>query len=317
MGFLDDYQQLLLKTPKVALVQWDCENSAYTLFQNFSKNCYMCRGSGWMRDCFYDYWTYHAEDAVDCSYCEKIELCYECVDCMRSYNCHFSQECRDSRDLTLCYDCVGCNNCFGCSGLVRKEYHVFNERKSKEEYEAFVEKTSRAYRETGKWPEEIVAAFEALKLKTPHRDYILNSENCLGNHIENSQNCFWVFDAVRSRDCLYGFNSYENIDCVDCSFTKTEIGYEVLGGGWNFNCDYCVFCVRCIDSQFCFQCRDCKNCFGCDGLDHKQYYILNQPYSKEAYEKRVAEIWRELKASSQAGNLMHVFDDAEFSGIEH
>ena len=37
-------------------------------------------------------------------------------------------------------------------------------------------------------------------------------------------------------------------------------------------------------------CVGCKDCFGCVGLHKKQYNIFNKQYSKEEYEKKVAEI---------------------------
>ncbi len=317
MDFSREYKKLLLETPKQALTQWNCENSDYTVFVNHSKNSYMCCGSGWMRDCYYLYWVYHAEDAADCSYCEKAEFCYESVDLYRCYNCDFCQDCKDSHDLILCYDCTGCKNCFGCVGLIRKEFYAFNQQKTREEYAAILKKFQEEYKRTGEIPAQIAGAFEKAKSGVPHRDFIFKCEDCVGSHIENSQRCFYCFDMVRSRDCNYNYNAYENVDSVDCSFTKAELGYENLGGGWNFNCDFVLFLMNCADCKFCFQCQDCKNCFGCDALHHKQYYILNKPCPKEEYEKRVKEIWMELKASERVGDLMSVFEDEEFLGVDH
>ncbi len=312
MSFLQDYKKLLLSTPKLALVQWFCENSDFTSNTNHSKDCFLTRGSGWQRDCYYNYWVYNAEDLVDCSYCEKCALCYECVDCMRCYECDFCQDCKDSRDCALCYDCTGCKNCFGCAGLVHSEYRIFNEQVPEEEYIKFIEQAG------GRIDEEVVRRFEEVCSRVPHRDFIMKSEDCLGNHIENSQRCYSGFDMVRSRDCMYCFNSYENVDSMDCSFTKAELGYECMGGGWNLNCDYGCFLANCADCQFCFQCQDCKSCFMCDGLHHKEYYVLNEACgSKEDYFKRVAEIWKELRSSEEVGNLMSVFEDEEFEGIVH
>jgi len=202
--------------------------------------------------------------------------------------------------------------------LVKKEFHIFNKKVSKSEFEAFARRAMGQGLEDVGTRAGMTRSVEEIRLKIPHRDFIQKSEDCVGNHIENSQRCYWTFDAVRSRDCDYCFNAYEIIDSVDCCFTKIELGYECLGGGWNFNCDFCLFLANCLDCQFCFQCQECKNCFGCDGLHHKQYCILNKPCgSKEEYDVKVAEIWKELKSLPEAGNLMSVFEDEEFEGIEH
>ena len=104
---------------------------------------------------------------------------------------------------------------------------------------------------------------------------------------------------------------------MDCSFTKDELGYERVGGGWSFNCDYSAFLMNCVDCKFCFQCQECKNCFGCDALHHKRFCILNKEYSEEEYFKKISEIWAELKNSIEAGDLMSVFEDEEYAGILH
>ena len=45
-----------------------------------------------------------------------------------------------------------------------------------------------------------------------------------------------------------------------------------------------------MESWYLVDCRNCINCFGCVGLVNKKYYIFNQPYSKEDYEKFIKEI---------------------------
>jgi len=62
------------------------------------------------------------------------------------------------------------------------------------------------------------------------------------------------------------------------------------------NCDTCVKCNYCIDSEkcydcnFCYNCANCNNCFMCSNLVNKQNHICNKPYSKEDYEKEVANL---------------------------
>src|SRR3989344_1177683 len=34
-------------------------------------------------------------------------------------------------------------------------------------------------------------------------------------------------------------------------------------------------------------CHDCNDCFGCVNLRSKQYYIYNQPYTKESYKEAI------------------------------
>jgi hypothetical protein len=55
------------------------------------------------------------------------------------------------------------------------------------------------------------------------------------------------------------------------------------------------------DLEYCELIANSKNCFGCVGLNHKEFYILNQPYSREDYFKRVAEIKDQLKREGSYG----------------
>lgn len=130
--------------------------------------------------------------------------------------------------------------------------------------------------------------FKELLFSTPHIA-ILNA---------NTVNSEWVNQETDDKNCYLnvgghfnedsGYNTYElySRDCFDNFWIfKSELCYE------NINCERCW---RTLFSQNCFDCRDvvlsydlrnCSNCFGCAGLRHKQYHILNKPYSKEDYQR--------------------------------
>jgi len=75
-----------------------------------------------------------------------------------------------------------------------------------------------------------------------------------------------------------------------------------------FVIDHCQFCIEdvecakcaqtffsqeseaCVDSWFLFNCKGCTSCFGCTNLRNKSYYIFNEPYSKDEYQKKLAEL---------------------------
>ena len=70
-------------------------------------------------------------------------------------------------------------------------------------------------------------------------------------------------------------------------------------GQSNYNCNFLLHTDDCNDSEFCAYSKNLKDCFGCVYLNHKQYYILNKPYTKEDYFVEVARIKAELKANNQ------------------
>ncbi|MFA5829937.1 MAG: hypothetical protein WC843_05620 [Candidatus Gracilibacteria bacterium] len=115
-----------------------------------------------------------------------------------------------------------------------------------------------------------------------------NSDYC--NAASGLKNCYLVFSADLDQDCYYGYSLEEAKDCMDVIFTnKSELCYE----GVNLkNCYNCLFCEDLEGSNgmiFCRDCVGCNDCFGSIGLRQKSYYIFNKPYSKEEYQKKIAE----------------------------
>lgn len=80
---------------------------------------------------------------------------------------------------------------------------------------------------------------------------------------KNSIDLTYCFDTENSYDCLYCFNGY--------------------------NLRHSFNCRACLDGAFLYDCRNCTNCFLSWNLRNKEYYILNQPYSKEDYFKKIGE----------------------------
>ena len=93
-------------------------------------------------------------------------------------------------------------------------------------------------------------------------------------------------------------------DSVDCMFTDgAELSYECFSYGLaSYNCNFSNYLRTSNDLEYCELCFSCKYCFGCIGLQHKEYYILNKPYSPEEYHKKVAEIKASLREEGLYGN---------------
>ena len=117
----------------------------------------------------------------------------------------------------------------------------------------------------------------------------VNSEYC--NYTTDNKNCYLVFGGDFNEDCLYsGFNFYSK-SSSDMYFTnKCELCYEVVDTDNCFNVKWSKYAVGCTDSAFLYDCVGCSNCVGCVGLRNKNYHILNQPYSKEEYIKKISEL---------------------------
>ncbi len=115
-------------------------------------------------------------------------------------------------------------------------------------------------------------------------------------------NCDWCDDVWSSRECYlcrslfeceylnYGYRTVRCKNSVDLTYCSDT--------AFSYDCLYCFNCYKirhsfdardCLESMFLFDCRNCSNCFMCWNLRNKQYHILNQPYAKEEYFKKIRE----------------------------
>lgn len=301
MKFLEELEQLRLKTPRLYNINIGCENSDYCTHADKDKNCYLIFAANYCEDCMYGGVVVSSRDCVDCVYCDKCELCYECIDIEHSYNCNFCQDVKNCTDCTFCYDCTGCKNCFGCAGLRQKQYYFFNELLTKQEYEKRVAQfdvKNRSQRE------QMEKRFKEVKIKTPRRfAHILNSENCVGDYISQSKNCFLCFDTYESEDCMYLKDAFRTKDSADIVFSDgSELCYECFSIGLGaYNCNFSNYIRTSSDCEYCELCFNCKHCFGCVGLQSKEFYILNKPYERDEYFKKVAEIKAHMRVDGTYG----------------
>ncbi len=114
-----------------------------------------------------------------------------------------------------------------------------------------------------------------------------NYVNCAGNN----KDCYMLLDGDSNQDCYYsnGLNSSKNsIDCLYVS--DSELCYESVDCRQCYNLYYSQDCSNCRDSYFLKNCVSCNNCILSTNLQHKEYYINNQPYSKADYERYLEQL---------------------------
>jgi hypothetical protein len=294
MDFFAELLKLQLEGPRLGMLQLKCENSEYTFATDQCKNCYLIMNAVRNEDCMHGRDVYNNDDCVDSDHIFGCELCYQGVNLKNCYNCDFLQDSESCRDCRHGYDLKGCSDCIGCAGLRQKKFHIFNKPYSEDEYHEKVRNLSL---------EQIKQGFEQVKLTAPHMfGQIINSENCVGDYIHNSQNVFAGFDVVECQDVGYVSEVADLKDCYDIFVLEhSELCYEISSCYKLYNCNFCYMCVESQDLEYSEFCSYCKHCFGCTSLVRKKYHILNKPYSKEEYFTRVAEIKTELKAKGEYG----------------
>jgi len=180
-------------------------------------------------------------------------------------------------------------------GLRQKEYCLYNEQLTREQYEEF-----------SKNPKLDEEKFNELRLKTPHKNLeITQSEDCLGDYISNCKNCYWCFDIMGSEDCRYVWDAMTNTsyDCFNCGGDEGQgfcnYLYNSLAGYYSTNLKCCNKCAKSSDLSYCDYCTSCDSCFGCVGLHHKNYCILNKQYTKEQYQELLPRIIEHMEHTGE------------------
>ena len=134
--FFEQFNDLQRVVPRMALLQSQNENSAYTNCVSHLKDCYLMFSSDFSQDCFYGTWIERSKDCCDNYQIDTCELAYDCVFCDNIYASRSLIFCSQCRDSAFLYDCRGCSNCFMCAGLRNKQYYFENRQCTKEEYAA-------------------------------------------------------------------------------------------------------------------------------------------------------------------------------------
>ncbi|MBL4694357.1 hypothetical protein JKY72_03225 [Candidatus Gracilibacteria bacterium] len=135
--------------------------------------------------------------------------------------------------------------------------------------------------------------FKELLYKVPQLALsVTSNQNCdFVNQCGWCKNCYLVFEAVDNQNCLYSNNIYDSRFSMDClTVTNCELCYECIDCEDSYGLKFSQNSKNCSESWFLKSCIGCKNCFGCINLRNKEYYFLNQKYSKEEYEKKIDEL---------------------------
>ncbi|MBI2453347.1 hypothetical protein HYV56_01445 [Candidatus Peregrinibacteria bacterium] len=302
--FFEQFAELLKKVPRPSLFSEQSENCEYTHNTVFSKNCYLSSCCRHGEDCLYNYMVASCKNVADCLSLFNCELMYFCINCKNCYSGIYLQNCEGCIESAFCFDCRSVKNCFGCVGLENKEYHVFNKKVSKEEFEKY-----RASLSSYQIFEKAKKKFPDFLLKFHHRfAKLVGTENCTGDHLYFSKNCIHCFDSENCEDlkyCNHAANTKDSMDVFGL-FMGGELQYETSAAGGGINVQFAYFSWHNIDSQYINYCQSSKNIFGCIGLKHKKYCILNKQYKKEEYEKLMPRIIDHMTRTKEWGEFFPV-----------
>ncbi len=295
--FFEQFRGLFLKVPRLGKIQQgNILNSEYCNRVSDLKNCYLVFGSTDDENCYYSSMAWGNREVIDCYNPQKCERSYQLINCYNSSNLYYSQECHNCSDSYFLQNCRNCTSCFGCVNLRNKQYYIFNQPYSREEYLKELEKFNFGSRKT---LNEIREKFRQLKAKYIVPAIIENRSNDVsGNWIEACKNVHQGFATSEVEDGKYLFDVFQAKDVMDYSYwgKNSELIYESVNVGRQ--CSNVAFSNECwdelIDSRYCSNCHSSSDLFGCVGLRKKQYCILNKQYREEEYRKLVESIKQQM-----------------------
>jgi len=287
-SFFEQFENLLLKVPKMALVNVNSENSQYANYVSNAKNCYMTSVSYHnSEDIYYSCRVMSSNNCCDCYHLENCERCIGCTDGWNLQSCYYTHICNDSRFCYFSAFLENCSDCIFCNNLVNKQYYIFNKQYTKEQYNEYIKKLKADPEFFTKWFtkfKEILqsAIYPAVK--------IIRSENSYWSNIYDNKNTLFCVGLSEWEDCRYSGWEYTK-DIRDVSGGKIEMWLESINVGleWTYHLIGCKSIISCSNMYYCDNCYDnCEYCFGCVGLRWKKYYIFNKQYSKEDREREVS-----------------------------
>ena len=306
--FFEQYKELQLQVPRMALLSKNSINSDYTNHSGDDKNIYLAFCCFSCEDIFYSTWMMKSRNCVDCSYIyDSGERLYECIDSRKAYHCQFSFLLENCVDCFYCYDCHNCNDCFLSSNLRNKKYIFQNEQYSREEYLAKVaEHNLNSY----KVREELKKRFLDLMLKNSIHRYVISERNTnsTGNQLFTSKNSDNCFDAEMLEDTKNIYASLVIKGSMDLYHVGgigvgSELTYECHGSKGLYNSQFCHLCYDNQELQYCDSCQNCKSLVGCISIKKGEYMILNKKYKKEEYEILKEKIIDYMKKTGEYGEF--------------
>lgn len=294
-------EELFSKVPRMSILNSQSENTDYCNFSFLSKNCYLIGGNVRNEDSCYGHIVWKSTDCYDNLYIYQCERCYECVDCFECYNLAYSRSCENCSDSRFLVHCTNCKDCFGCVGLKSKQYCMFNEQLTEDEYRQRLSEFRQGSHSMIAMAQKKVQ--ELIGSEVVKHYHGVQCEDITGDYLYNCKNVFDSYDAKNCEDCRYLATAETFVHCHDGNYSpsNTEWSYQLVAcdGNQLICCHNCL--SSCADLYYCQDCFSCMNCFGCQSLKGQQYCILNKQYTKEEYETLIPKIVEHMRSTGEWG----------------
>ncbi|MBI5733184.1 hypothetical protein HY967_04545 [Candidatus Jorgensenbacteria bacterium] len=311
--FLEQFRELLLKVPKIALVHYPPNTDVnYANFVAKDRNVYLAYSVVECENVFYSYSVDKSKESFDCLYLKGSEFCFENTDSENNYNCSYLFRSRDCINSSFLFDCANCQNCFMSSNLRNKQFVFRGQQLNKNSYEAKLQEVIAGSYESY---EEYRTEFKNLMRSSLHKfANLVKTTNCTGDNIANSKNVRGSFGVYNAENVKYSIRALREVkDTYDLYGGLGELLYEGTVTGWgSFKLSVFTYASASHDASYIDWCQNCSYLLGCAGLRNKQYCILNKQYSKEEYEALVPKVIEHMNAMPYVDMQGRVYRYGEF-----
>ena len=301
--FFEQFRELQLEVPRLALVNKRSENAKFTNHAANNKNCYLSSCVFDSEDIYYSDWVVdHSRDLVDCSYMhEGSELCYETYYAWGAYWAFFSEFIKRCENVWFCYDCMHCKDCFLCTNVRNKQYCFENEQLSQEEYEKRVRDIFPLSASVLQEYRRRYSVFKEQRAIHP-AVYQVQSVNSTGDllfYCKNAKQCFDCIEMEDSHQCVDTIQVKDSFGLYHVGWAELMYESHAIANGY-----MCLFCHFTYDNKnvtYCDGTQNSKNLFGCVGLNKKEYCIFNKQYDREEFERLSARIVEHMRKDGSGG----------------
>jgi hypothetical protein len=314
--FIEQFMELHKSVPRPAIAVIDMVNSDYCNNATEGKNCYLLFSFAYCEDCMYGSRFSYCKDSLDSLFINKSEFVYESFQIDGSSHVFYSSLCKDSINVYFSKNLKNCQNCFGCVNLNNKNYCIFNEQYTKDEYSKKINEFAiGSYSSV----QEIKKQIKEFWLKFPNKFMSgISNYEVSGEYINNSKNVKKSYNVNGGEDIKYSQFLYvpSSRDIYDTTLygDNSENIYESVHVGLNIS--NFLFCTDSWTSlsniSYCVYCTSSSDLFGCVGIRKGQYMILNRQYTKSEYEELVPKIIRHMSDMPYIDSKGRIYKYGEF-----
>jgi hypothetical protein len=207
--------------------------------------------------------------------------------------------------------------------LRNKQYCIFNEQYTKEEYQKFLERHPiSSHRELEWWKSQAVPIWN----NSPHRENtIFKSVDTTGNAVSEAKNSHNVWECTKIENSKNLFITGWARDLYDCTcLGAAELAYECAHSGGVYDSKFLLFCISndplkkvTINTvEYSTMVGSVSNCFGCVCVRGAEYTILNKKYTKEEYLELLPKIKKHMEDMPYVDSKGRVYKYGEFFPAE-